>query len=45
MWDFMTRGLTLLGNLCGVSALLKDVAEALRQVRKQHAEMTYNQSQ
>ena len=32
IWDFMTRGLTLLGNLCDVSALLKEMPEALHQV-------------
>lgn len=32
IWDYTARGLTLLSNLCGLSALVKDVADALQQV-------------
>ena len=30
---YLTQGFTLLGNLCGVSAIIKDIASAVAQVR------------
>lgn len=32
MWAYLTQGLTLLGNLCGLSAVIKEVAAAITQV-------------
>ena len=32
LWAYLTQGLTLLGNLCGLSAIIKDFAAALAQV-------------
>lgn len=33
-WAYLTQGLTLLGNLCGLAAIIKEVAAALSQARK-----------
>ena len=38
IWAYLAQGLTLLGNLCGLSALIKDISTALQQVRAGHAE-------
>ena len=34
LWAYLTQGLTLLGNLCGLAAIIKEVAAALSQARK-----------
>lgn len=31
LWAYLTQGFTLLGNLCGVSAIIKDIASAAAQ--------------
>ena len=32
IWGYLTQGLTLLGNLCGLSAVIKEVSAAINQV-------------
>ena len=32
MWAYLTQGLTLLGNLCGLTAVMKEIAAATTQV-------------
>ena len=34
LWAYLTQGLTLLGNLCGLAAIIKEVAAVLSQARK-----------
>ncbi len=36
-WAYLTQGLTLLGNLCGLSAIIKEVSAAVTQVKQLHA--------
>ena len=46
LWAYLTQGLSLLGNLCGLAAIIKEVAAALSQasqtVKKLHSLMLHD---